>query len=91
LLLLFVIQFVNSQPLQKLPLREIQIEGWMKNQLTRDITTGYISVYDELQPTMQMNVFGPKKPKITLLIKPETGLPVVKLGGQVNMKVILLM
>jgi len=52
-----------AQPLRPLPLREIETRGWIRNQMLRDITSGYISVYDRLQPTMQGNVFGPVKAK----------------------------
>lgn len=46
-----------------LKLNEVKIDGWMKKQIERDITSGYISVYTDLQPTMQSNTFGPKKTK----------------------------
>jgi uncharacterized protein len=55
--------FVTNAQLKTLPLNEISLDGWMKDQLARDISTGYISIYDELQPTMQMDVFGPEKAK----------------------------
>ena len=44
-----------------LPLGDIKPVGWMKNQLTRDITTGYISAYDRIQPSLGRNFFGPVK------------------------------
>ena len=44
-----------------LPLGDIKPIGWMKNQLTRDITTGYISAYDRIQPSLGRNFFGPVK------------------------------
>lgn len=52
-----------AQSLQTLPLREVGARGWIRSQMLRDITSGYISVYDRLQPTMQGNVFGPVKAK----------------------------
>jgi uncharacterized protein len=63
LLALCFVSFIANAELKTIPLNEITLEGWMKNQLARDISTGYISIYDELQPTMQMDVFGPKKAK----------------------------
>ncbi|MEA4935524.1 MAG: glycoside hydrolase family 127 protein [Paludibacter sp.] len=63
ILILFAIQTGNSQSLKTIPLNEIKAAGWMKNQLLRDISTGYIANYEKLQPTMQMNVFGPVKAK----------------------------
>jgi DUF1680 family protein len=66
---LFVLSFVlistlvQGQNFKTLPLREIVVKGWIKNQIERDITTGYISVYDQIQPTMQGNVFGKVKAK----------------------------
>lgn len=52
-----------AEPVKTLPLNEIQVGGWMKNQILRDITTGYISVYDKIQPTLMRNLFGPVKAK----------------------------
>lgn len=51
----------ENEELLPLPLNEIQAEGWMKKQIERDITSGYISVYEELQPSMRKNAFGPVK------------------------------
>lgn len=53
----------SQSTFETLPLNEIKVEGWMKKQLNRDISEGYISKYDELQPTMKNNVFGPVKAK----------------------------
>ena len=52
---------VKNKILIPLQLDEIQVGGWMKNQIERDITSGYISVYEELQPSMRKNAFGPVK------------------------------
>lgn len=49
--------------LTPLPLNEIKVDGWIKKQIDRDITSGYLSVYDELQPSMKKNTFGPIKAK----------------------------
>lgn len=66
LLILFALAASFSavgQSLRTLPLCEIEARGWIRSQMLRDITSGYISVYDRLQPTMQGNVFGPVKAK----------------------------
>lgn len=62
-ILLGEIKISCAQPLLALSLDEIKAEGWLKNQMLRDITSGYISAYDKMQPTMQQNVFGPLKSK----------------------------
>lgn len=54
---------VFAEKLEVLPLREIRASGWLRNQMIRDMKSGYISVYDQLQPTMQNRVFGPRKAK----------------------------
>lgn len=41
-----------SQPYKVLPLTEIKPAGWIKKQMMRDITTGYISVYEQLYHLM---------------------------------------
>lgn len=51
----------TDNSLQPLSLNEIKVGGWIKNQIERDITSGYISVYEQLQPTMRNNTFGPVK------------------------------
>ena len=53
----------NSTGLKPLSLGEIKAGGWMKNQIERDITSGYISVYDQIQPSLSKNTFGPVKSK----------------------------
>jgi len=53
----------GAQQLRTLPLSEIEARGWMQKQMLRDITSGYISVYDQIQPTMQVDVFGSQKIK----------------------------
>lgn len=53
----------NSNEIVQVPLSEIEPGGWLKQQILRDITSGYISIYDELQVSLQGNVFGPKKAK----------------------------
>jgi uncharacterized protein len=53
----------NSTGLKPLSLGEIKAGGWMKNQIERDITSGYISVYDQIQPSLNENTFGPEKRK----------------------------
>ncbi len=53
----------RADSFEKLPLGDIKASGWLLNQIERDITTGYISVYDKLQPTMQGDAFGPVKKK----------------------------
>jgi DUF1680 family protein len=62
---LLALIFVQSsaEKLKVLPLNQISVQGWIKNQMERDITSGYISVYDQIQPTMQGNVFGKVKAK----------------------------
>jgi len=54
---------VSSQTFVSLRLGEVKPEGWIKNQMVRDISSGYISVYDSLQPSLKLNVFGFKKAK----------------------------
>jgi len=54
----------SSQTFISLRLGEVKPEGWIKNQMIRDISSGYISVYDSLQPSLKLNVFGFKKAKI---------------------------
>lgn len=65
LVLFFGVLFgpVSAEKLEVLPLGEIRASGWMRNQMVRDMESGYISVYDRLQPTMQNRVFGPRKAK----------------------------
>ena len=63
-----VAQLLATQPcvpeiLKPLPLSEVKASGWMKEQILREITSGYIALYDRIQPTMQQNVFGPVKAK----------------------------
>lgn len=61
---IFIISLsLNAQTLKTLPLNEITVGGWIKNQIERDITSGYMSIYSDLQPTMQGNVYGPNKVK----------------------------
>ena len=55
--------YAPAQTFERLPLGEIKAGGWLRKQIERDITSGYISIYDKLQPTMQGDVFGPKKAK----------------------------
>ena len=60
---LLVMQPRAPEALVPLPLREVRASGWMREQILRDITSGYISVYDRLQPTMRENAYGPQKTK----------------------------
>jgi len=53
----------GAQQLRTLPLNQIEARGWIQKQMLRDITSGYISVYDKIQPTMQVDVFGSEKIK----------------------------
>ena len=59
--LLLAIPATATESFQVLPLGEVWPTGWMKNQLTRDITTGYIGAYDRIQPSLGRNYFGPLK------------------------------
>lgn len=61
--LFFTLFSVKAERMKVLPLNQISVQGWIKNQMDRDITSGYISVYDQIQPTMQGNVFGKVKAK----------------------------
>lgn len=61
LILICLSRIGYAQSFEVLPLGEIKAEGWIKSQMLRDISSGYISVYDEIQPTLKTNAFGPKK------------------------------
>ncbi|GHU98729.1 hypothetical protein FACS1894159_01660 [Bacteroidia bacterium] len=61
--LLLVSPWIWGRSMQCLPLKEIQAGGWIKKQMERDITSGYISAYDQIQVSMQGDVFGPQKAK----------------------------
>ena len=52
---------LSGQVLETLPLNEIKAGGWMLHQMSRDIESGYISVYEKMQPTMGYDAFGPVK------------------------------
>lgn len=52
---------INLKSFKVLPLNEIKPEGWLKNQILRDMKEGYFSVLDEMQPTLKHGVFGPEK------------------------------
>ena len=52
---------LSGQSLKVLPLDEIMPTGWIKSQILRDITSGYISAYDRIQPSLGRNYFGPAK------------------------------
>ena len=54
---------LSAASLKVLPLGEIKPSGWIKNQMLRDITSGYISAYDRTQPSLSRNFFGPVKQK----------------------------
>ena len=51
----------QAQELETLPLHEIETGGWMKEQMLRDITSGYISEYENMQPSMKYDSFGARK------------------------------
>lgn len=42
-------------------LSEVTAGGWLKNLIVRDMTEGYLSVIQEIQPSLRHQVFGPEK------------------------------
>lgn len=61
--LLLALPATAAESFQVLPLGEVRPTGWMKHQLTRDITTGYIGAYERIQPSLSRDYFGPVKQK----------------------------
>ena len=60
-ILIFACLSASGQNLKTLPLNEIRAGGWMKQQMERDIAEGYISEYENMQPSMKYDAFGPEK------------------------------
>ena len=60
----------RAQALKQLPLNEIKPAGWIKKQMLRDLSSGYISVYDQIQPNIGID--EKKKKKIQTLTEDST-------------------
>ncbi|WP_114778558.1 beta-L-arabinofuranosidase domain-containing protein [Botryobacter ruber] len=52
---------VNLKGFKLLRLSEVEAGGWLRNLVERDMTQGYLSAIDKMQPTMKHKVFGPDK------------------------------